>query len=111
MTLVSFVATLLAISEEHIDADLLLQAFTHKSFSADTPDAQIPHSERLEFFGDSILGARVAEELFLAYPHLPESKLTLAKIYLVKEYTLAQTARSLGIGEYIRLGNGESRSG
>jgi ribonuclease-3 len=58
-----------------------------------------------------LLGARVAEELFTMYPDIPESKLTLAKIYLVKECTLADIARQIGLGEHIRLGNGERRSG
>lgn len=107
--LISYIITL-GIPEADIDQKLLLQAFTHKSFSADTPDANIPHNERLEFLGDSILGARVAEELFTAYGDIAESKLTLAKIYLVKEWMLAKVARDIDLWRHIRLGNGEARS-
>jgi len=99
------------LSIEDVDQELLLQALTHKSFSADTPDEDIPHNERLEFLWDSLLGARVAEDLFTLYPGIPESKLTLAKIYLVKEWTLADVARQIELGTYIRLGNWERRSG
>lgn len=94
-----------------IDNDLLLQTFTHKSFAADSPDEHIPYNERLEFLGDSLLWACVADFLYKAYPDVPESKLTLAKIGLVKEATLADVARKISLWQYIRLGNGEERTG
>jgi len=107
--LITYIVTL-GIDEDDINKELLLQACTHKSFSADTPDANIPHNERLEFLGDSILGARVAEELYTAYGDIAESKLTLAKIYLVKEWMLAKVARDIDLWRHIRLGNWEERS-
>jgi ribonuclease-3 len=75
----------LGIETKGINTNLLIQTFTHKSFSADTIEANIPYNERLEFLGDSILGACVADTLFATHPEAPESKLTLAKIWLVQE--------------------------
>ncbi len=94
-----------------VDETLLQTAFTHKSFSMDAPQDQIPHNERLEFLGDSILGMVVAHELYVEYPEAPESQLTLMKIQLVKEPTLAIIARKIQLGEQIRLGRGELKSG
>lgn len=93
------------------DDTLLLQAFTHKSFSADSPQKGIPFNERLEFLWDSLLWSYVAAALYGRYPDYPESKLTLAKIFLVKEQTLAKVARNIDLWAYIRLGNWEERSG
>lgn len=82
---------------------------THKSYAADftTP---VPHQERLEFLWDAVLDLLVAFELYKRYPEMPESEMTLLKIYLVKESTLAQVARSLDIGRFIRLSRGEAKS-
>ncbi|MDP2670369.1 MAG: ribonuclease III domain-containing protein [bacterium] len=90
---------------------ILAMTFTHKSFSADSPQENIPHNERMEFLGDAILGAIVAEQLYHDYSDLPESELTLKKIYLVKEPTLAQAAREIDLGSQLRLSNGEEKSG
>lgn len=99
------------ITKKPIDDDLLLTAFTHKSYAADAPEKKIAFNERLEFLWDSILWAVVAWYLYNHYPHLAESHLTLYKIYLVKEHTLAEVARKIGLWIYIRLGHGEERSG
>ena len=93
------------------DDSLLITAFTHKSYSADMPEKGIPFNERLEFLGDSILGAVVASWLYMHYPDLAESQLTLYKVYLVREATLAQVARKIDLWKYLRLWNGEERSG
>lgn len=92
--------------------DLLLQALTHKTFAADYNDREcIEHNERLEFLWDSILWAHVASFLYKTYPQHPESQLTLLKIYLVKEATLAIIARRIWLWEQIFLGNWEEKSG
>ena len=87
----------------NIDEHLLLMAFTHKSFSMDAPHANIPHNERLEFLGDSLLGMAVAHQLYEQFPTAPESDLTLMKISLVKEPTLASVARQINLHEHVRL--------
>lgn len=92
------------------DKDMMLTAFVHKSYAADLT-YPIPHNERLEFLGDGILGAVINTLLFKEYAHEAESKLTLYKISLVREETLAQVARDIDLGRHIFLGRGEKRQG
>lgn len=92
------------------DEDMLLTAFVHKSYAADFTYS-MPHNERLEFLGDGILGAIINTLLFQEYAHEPESKLTLYKISLVREETLAQVARDIDLGRHIFLGKWEQRQG
>ena len=73
---------------------LFLISFIHKSFSADYKE-EIPHNERLEFVGDAILGSVISKKLFMDFPAYEESTLTLYKISLVKEETLAIIAKNI----------------
>lgn len=84
--------------------EMLRRAFTHRSFGAG-------HNERLEFLGDSVLNCVVSNELFSAFPDLPEGDLSRVRSHLVNQQTLARLARDLRIGEAVRLGEGELRSG
>lgn len=86
------------------DAALLRQALTHRS-------AGRPHNERLEFLGDSLLGAAIAERLYRALPDADEGLLTRARARLVNRRALASRARELGLGEHLQLGAGELGSG
>lgn len=86
------------------DRALLRQALTHRS-------AGQPHNERLEFLGDSLLGAAVAERLFHDLPQADEGLLTRARARLVNRRELAARARELALGEHLRLGPGELKSG
>jgi ribonuclease-3 len=86
------------------DSDLLAQALTHRS-------AARLHNERLEFIGDGILNAVVALELFQRYPRAREGELTRRRAQLVQEATLAELARSIDLGSYLRLGPGELKAG
>ena len=85
-------------------AELLEQALTHRSFGS-------PHNERLEFLGDGVLGCVMAQELFARFPALSEGDLSRLRASLVRKESLAAVARELGLGEYLRLGEGESASG
>lgn len=91
-------------------ADLLDQAMVHKSF-ANEADGEVHHNERLEFVGDSVLGLCVAHLLYDFTPNLSEGDMSRIRAYLVKEETLAMLARSLDLGDHIRLGKGELSSG
>lgn len=93
-----------------INEDLLLQTLTHKSYAMDFPDGMVDHNERLEFLWDSILWAVIANLLFTHFPDLAESHLTLSKIFLVKEQTLADVARKIDLWSVMRLWTGEERS-
>lgn len=89
---------------EFNDAALLEQALTHKSHGT-------PNNERLEFLGDAILGYIIAHELYLRHQTLAEDALTLMRASLVRKDTLHQIAIHLQIGDFLRLGIGERKSG
>jgi|YelNatPaOPRAMG01_1025707.scaffolds.fasta_scaffold13204_2 ribonuclease-3 len=84
--------------------DLLIQALTHPSFG-------FPHNERLEFLGDSILGACISHLLFEAFPQAKEGELSKRRAHLVKEKTLCEISHRLGLFEFLRLGKGEELDG
>lgn len=96
---------------------LLAQAMTHRSWAHEqvSPRAQLDarnlHNEALEFLGDSILGLIVADYLFRAYPGASEGELSRMKHRLVSEPTLAQASTDLRLGEFVRFGRGEEKSG
>lgn len=92
------------IQYEFINTNLLTQALTHRS-------AEKMHNERLEFLGDAVLGLVIAERVYEKFPDLPEGKLTRMRANLVKGATLAEIARELSLGELIKLGPGELKSG
>lgn len=92
------------LQHEFSNPKLLLQAITHRSFSAD-------HNERIEFLGDSVLNLAVAGLLYEALSKLPEGDLSRARANLVKEDTLHKLAVVLGLPDVLRLGEGEARSG
>jgi ribonuclease-3 len=79
-------------------------AVTHRSAAAD-------HNERLEFLGDSILNCAVARLLYDAHPLADEGALSRLRASLVSGETLAQIAADMGLGEHLRLGPGELKSG
>lgn len=99
------------------DVTLLERALTHRSWAhenlAGRSDDEIrgAENESFEFLGDSVLGLAVAEELFRRYPNASEGELTLMKHRLVSTSTLATAAESLKIGEHIRIGRGEEKTG
>ena len=84
--------------------ELLTQALTHRSHGA-------RHNERLEFVGDAVLNCVVALALYERFPATDEGDLSRARASLVNRDTLARIARLLELGEAIRLGEGEQRSG
>ena len=84
---------------------MLELAFTHRSFAYETGITTT--NERLEFLGDSVLGLIVTEELYLKYPDLDESRLSPLRSGIVNMRALADIARTLELGKYIRLGKGE----
>ncbi|MEM9067569.1 MAG: ribonuclease III [Myxococcota bacterium] len=93
------------------DESLLRDALTHRSFRNERPGVAPRDNERLEFLGDSVLGARVAMMLFEAFPTAREGELTRKRADLVCEATLAEIAIDLKVGPALRLGKGEDKSG
>ncbi|WP_104088267.1 MULTISPECIES: ribonuclease III [unclassified Cryobacterium] len=100
---------LLATLGVQIEPVILELALTHRSFAYE--NGGIPTNERLEFLGDSILGQAVTVMLYRTYPNLDEGHLAKRRASLVSTAALAQIARGLGLGEYIRLGRGEILTG
>jgi ribonuclease-3 len=98
------------------DISLLERAVTHRSWAhensaADKEGIRRLHNESLEFVGDSVLGAAVAENLFNNNPNATEGELTLMKHHLVSTATLARVAEGLKLGEFLRVGKGEEKTG
>jgi ribonuclease-3 len=88
---------------------LLELAFTHRSFAYESGSSST--NERLEFLGDSVLGLIVTEELYKRYPEFDESRLSPLRSGVVNMRALADIARGLDLGQYIRLGKGEEVTG
>lgn len=88
--------------------ELLLQSFIHKSFAADFKKIW-NHNERLEFLWDSVLWACVCNLLFAKNPNMAESEMTLYKIALVREETLAQVAKKINLQWQIFISKWEEK--
>lgn len=86
------------------DPGLATLALTHRS-------AGKPNNERMEFLGDALLGALVAELLFEAHPHASEGELSRLRAQLVNGQALAVIGRELELGDDLKLGPGELKSG
>jgi ribonuclease-3 len=102
------------------DAKLLAKALTHSSAipelraaaesSAGKP-GEIEDNERLEFLGDAVLDLLASEHLLSNFPSWSEGQLSRSRAYLVNAQALEIAARKLGIGEFLRLGRGEEKTG
>ncbi|MDJ0652762.1 MAG: ribonuclease III [Xanthomonadales bacterium] len=84
--------------------ELLEQALTHRSVGR-------INNERLEFLGDSVLNCLIADELFRRFPEIPEGDLSRLRARLVNQSTLANIGREMELGQHVRLGSGEKKSG
>jgi ribonuclease-3 len=82
---------------------------THRSFAYE--HGGIPTNERLEFLGDSVLGVVVTDTLFRTHPDLSEGRLAKLRAAVVNARALAQVARTIGLGQHIKLGRGEEATG
>ena len=88
---------------------ILREALTHKSFAGE--HRSVRHNERLEFLGDSILGAFVADYIYRRCPHSEEGVLSKIKSNLVSRHNLYLWAKKLDLGRFLRLGHGELAAG
>lgn len=92
------------LSHTYQDESLLELALTHRSCGK-------RNNERLEFLGDSILNFVIANALFDQFEQAKEGEMSRLRAKLVKGETLAEIGRELGLGDYLRLGSGELKSG
>src|ERR1700757_4923745 len=98
--------------------ELLDQALTHSSQARELEALQPlktgvrpGDNEQLEFLGDAVLALVTGEELFRRFPSFREGELSKLRAHLVSERHLVQVAQTLGLGNYLRLGRGEEKSG
>ena len=102
---------------EYSDRSLLERAVTHRSWAHEKvapgaeEEARRLHNEAFEFVGDSVLGLVVADYLFNSYPHMTEGELSRMKHRLVSAQALAKASKELRVGDYLRLGIGEEKTG
>lgn len=90
------------------DVRLLERALTHRSHSQ---NSSVPHNERLEFLGDSVLGLTVSRVLVERFPEWNEGRLSKARARLVSVSSAEQAASRLNLGRHLRLGPGEEKTG
>src|SRR6202521_6272928 len=94
------------------------QAVTHSSQAREQEAQQageskykVSDNEQLEFLGDAVLQLVASEELCRRFPHFREGELSKLRAHLVSERHLIRVAQELQLGEYLRLGRGEEKSG
>ncbi len=102
-------AGLLRAIDAGLSPELLERALTHRSYAYE--NGGLPTNERLEFLGDAVLGLIVTDTLFRQYPDLPEGQLAKLRAAVVNMRALADVARALKLGDYVRLGRGEEGTG
>lgn len=92
------------------EVDLLTQALCHSSFVNETADETMQDNERLEFLGDAVLNLAIGHLLMQRYPELREGDLSRMRAALVNETHLADIARRIDLGAFLKLGKGELQS-
>jgi ribonuclease III len=90
---------------------LLRLALTHRSFVHEREGENLQHNESLEFLGDSVLGFLVSDRIFRLFPNRAEGELSKTKAHLVSAENLVRLAESVRLGDYLRLGRGEEKTG
>ena len=93
------------------DPGLIAQAFVHSSYYNENPGSVAGHNERLEFYGDAVIGLTVSRLLYERYPDEDEGFLTARRAALVNRDALAAMALSIGLDRYLLLGRGEADAG
>ena len=88
---------------------LIKEALTHRSYRNENPNWEVPHNERLEFLGDSVLELVVTEELYNRFPEEDEGKLTSLRAALVNYQFLAKAGGDIALEKSVLLSRGEAR--
>jgi ribonuclease-3 len=99
-----------AIEHEFARRELLEQALTHSSHAREATEGSMDN-EQMEFLGDAVLNLVTTEELFARYPQYNEGELSKLRAHLVSARHLVKVAEELDLGEYLRLGRGEEKTG
>ena len=96
---------------EFKDKAILMNALTHSSYSSEHKMPYASNNERLEFIGDAYVDAAVGAEIFMIMKDAPEGVLSKNRADVVREESLADVARGIGLGDYIYMGKGEEATG
>jgi ribonuclease-3 len=91
------------------DLDLLEQALVHSSWQHEHPDVARGHNERLEFLGDAVVSLAISDELYARHPGDDEGYLSARRAAIVSSTGLARLAGRIDLGDYLMLGEGESK--
>jgi ribonuclease-3 len=94
---------------EFKDINILIKAFTHRSFLNENRNSGLEHNERLEFLGDAVLELVVTDFLYKKYPKKPEGDMTALRSALVNAVTLSRVAEEMGLNEFLLLSKGEAK--
>ncbi|HZC04558.1 MAG TPA: ribonuclease III [Ktedonobacterales bacterium] len=100
-----------ALGHTFANRQLLLDALTHRSYAYEFAAPDVVSNERLEFLGDAVLALVSADQLYQQRPEAQEGDLTQLRAALVRASTLADFARRIPLGPYLRLGRGEESTG
>lgn len=100
-----------ALGHQFSRRELLERALTHSSHANEAGGNAAADNEPLEFLGDAVLGLVASKALFARYPQFTEGHLSKLKAHLVSAKHLIQVAKRIGLGEHLRLGRGEERTG
>ena len=93
------------------DRELIRQALVHSSYFNENPTAVAGHNERLEFYGDAVIGLTVSRLLYDRYPTEDEGFLTARRAALVNRDALAALGLEIGLDRHLLLGRGEAEAG
>jgi len=91
-----------------VSPEILVVALTHSSYAYEHGGGD---NERLEFLGDAVVGQAITAALYHRFPDLPEGELAKRRASIVSTHALAEVARSISLGEFLRLGRGEELTG
>lgn len=94
-----------------VDRELVAQALTHASWLHEHPGEAVGHNERLEFLGDAVIGIVISQELYRRYPTDDEGLLSSRRAAIVSTAGLARISERIGVGDALRLGEGEASRG
>lgn len=90
--------------------ELLLEAFTHRSYLNEHPVEGIRHNERLEFFGDAVLGLVISQFLFEKFPNKPEGELSPLRAKLIDALACTGYVKALQLEDKLLMGKGERQN-
>ena len=102
---------LVKVEHSFIDKHLFHLSLTHSSWVNESNNHDCQSNERLEFLGDAVIDAVIAQSLYEKYPDFTEGDLTKLRSNIVNGVSLAKVARELGLGNHLLLGKGEEASG